>query len=47
MLTDWLENWLNEKKQRMIVEDCFVSLRPVTSGMSQGVVLAPLPIMDQ
>ena len=38
----WLENFLSDRTQQVILDGCHSNILPVTSGVPQGTVLAPL-----
>ena len=38
----WLENFLSDRTQQVILDGCCSDILPVTSGVPQGTVLAPL-----
>ena len=38
----WLENFLSDRTQQVILDECCSDILPVTSGVPQGTVLVPL-----
>ena len=41
----WLENFLSDRTQQVVLDGCCSDILPVTLGVPQGTVLAPLVLL--
>ncbi len=44
-LCNWIENWLSNRKQRVVMNDTDSDYAPVTRGVPQGSVFGPVLII--
>ena len=43
-MVSWIQTWLTDRRQRVIVEGEISNWKPVLSGVPQGSVLVPIPL---